>query len=236
MSLFDTVVNTQSRPLPVIILADNSGSMSENGSLDSLKHALRDMIESFKNSSSSALEADIYVSVISFGNQKADIVLAPKSANEIANSGELAKVLDSMVADGDTPLGLALNKLISMLEDKSIYPSRAYRPFIVLASDGYPNDDWEGPLNQLLNNDRCKKATRLSLAIGPAADRDMLKRFINNEDLPVFSANSAVEIKYFFKCVTMSAIRSSQSAKPGEIAPNDIISLSESVKALFDED
>ena len=57
MSVFNNVVDFKSRPLPVIILADVSGSMSENGKLDSLKHALNDMIASFKNAASSTLEA-----------------------------------------------------------------------------------------------------------------------------------------------------------------------------------
>ncbi len=35
------------RPLPVIVLADISGSMSENGKIDSLNHALDEMIKSF---------------------------------------------------------------------------------------------------------------------------------------------------------------------------------------------
>ena len=40
MSVFDTVVSIQSRPLPVIILADVSGSMHEIGKLDSLKQII----------------------------------------------------------------------------------------------------------------------------------------------------------------------------------------------------
>ena len=34
------------RPLPVIVLADISGSMSENGKIDSLNQALEEMIKS----------------------------------------------------------------------------------------------------------------------------------------------------------------------------------------------
>lgn len=236
MSVFNNVVNFKSRPLPVIILADVSGSMSEIGKLDSLKFALKNMIASFKNASSSSLEAEIYVSLITFGNNTTKIVLEPQAASEIANDASKMSAIDGLAADGNTPLGGALTSLVDMLERRDIYPSRAYRPFIVLASDGQPNDSWQDPLSRLLNSERSKKATRLSLAIGADADENMLKKFVNNDEIPVFKANNAAEIQKFFKCVTMSAIKSSQSAKPGEISANDIISLSESVKDLFDED
>lgn len=236
MSVFDTVVSIQSRPLPVIILADVSGSMNEIGKLDSLKHALNNMISSFKDASSSSLEAEIYVSIITFGNQAANIILEPQSASEIAKDPSKMNVINKMQAIGNTPLGKALTSLVDLLENREIYPSRAYRPFIVLASDGKPNDLWQQPLDRLLNSERSKKANRLALAIGTDADESMLKKFVNNEEMPIFKASNAIEIQKFFKCVTMSAIKSSQSAKPGEIAPNDIISLSENVKELFDED
>lgn len=236
MSVFNNVIDFKSRPLPVIILADVSGSMSENGKLDSLKHALKDMIASFKNAASSTLEAEIYVSLITFGNNSTNIALEPQSANEIANDSSKMDAIDRMCAIGNTPLGGALTCLVDMLERRDVYPSRAYRPFIVLASDGLPNDSWQGPLDRLLNNERSKKATRLALAIGSDADERMLKEFVNNEEIPVFRSSNAAEIQKFFKCVTMSAIKSSQSAKPGEINSNDIIALSDSLKDLFDED
>lgn len=230
MSAFDSVVCTQARPLPVIILADNSGSMADDGKLDSLKHALVDMIKSFKGASSSSLEAEIYVSVVSFGNNKATMVIEPKSASEIADSAPLLDAINGMQASGNTPLGLALTKLVDMLEHRESYPSRAYRPFLVLASDGMPNDEWENPLKQLLSGERGKKATRLALSIGADADNSMLEKFVDNKEIPVFKATGVDGIRKFFKCVTMSAIKSSQSARPGEIAAGEV------VKILADDD
>lgn len=233
MSAFDNIVSTQARPLPVIVLADVSGSMNENGKLDSLKHALVDMVKSFKDASSSSLEADIYVSVITFGAGHADIALEPKSASEIADSSDLQIFIDSMNARGNTPLGAALTKLNDMLEHRESYPSRAYRPFLVLASDGMPNDQWRDPLQQLLTSERGKKATRLALAIGTDADEGMLEQFVNNVEIPVFKANNVSGIKKFFKCVTMSAIKSSQSANPGVVSTGDVAKILMSEDEIF---
>lgn len=225
MSAFDNVVCTQARPLPVIILADNSGSMYDDGKLDSLKHAIIDMVKSFKGSSSSCLEAEIYVSVVSFGNNAATMVIEPKSAVEIAESESLLKAINNMQACGNTPLGLALQKLVDMLDHRDSYPSRAYRPFLILASDGMPNDEWEKPLERLLTSERGKKATRLALSIGADADNAMLEKFVDNKEIPVFKANGVDGIRKFFKCVTMSAIKSSQSARPGEIASDEVVKI-----------
>ena len=41
-------------------------------------------------------------------------------------------------------------------------PSRAYRPTLVLVSDGKPNGEWEGPLRRLLTSERAAKAERFA--------------------------------------------------------------------------
>ncbi len=53
------------RPIPVIILADTSGSMSVDGKIDALNQALGHMINTFKGES--RLNAEIHLSVITFG-------------------------------------------------------------------------------------------------------------------------------------------------------------------------
>lgn len=229
MSAFDQVTNTQARPLPVIVLADTSGSMSVDGKLDSLKKSLIDMIKSFKGATASNLETEIYVSIISFGNNSATTIIEPKSASEIADSPSFLNAIYAMQANGNTPLGLALTKILGMLEHRETYPSRAYRPFLVLASDGHPNDKWLDPLNKLLTSERGKKATRLALAIGADADEPMLEKFTNNKKIPVFKANNANEIREFFKCVTITVEEVSQSPNPGEITEAEVIKIANNV-------
>ena len=68
MSLKKFVVN-KARPLPVIILADTSGSMSINGKIDALNLSIKDMISSF--ASESRLRAEIHLSVVTFGSKAA---------------------------------------------------------------------------------------------------------------------------------------------------------------------
>lgn len=59
------------RKLPVIILADVSGSMESNGKIQTLNRAIASMIDSFAQEED--VRAEINVSVITFGGEKAQI-------------------------------------------------------------------------------------------------------------------------------------------------------------------
>jgi uncharacterized protein YegL len=201
------------RPLPVIVLADTSGSMSVNGKIEALNRGLKDMVAGF--SSESRLRAEIQVSVIAFGGTKAETILSLTPAHQIED-------ITQLTAAGPTPLGGALTIASELVEDKDCIPSRAYKPVVVLISDGYPNDDWQGPLERFVNGERSSKATRFAMAIGSDADEAMLGDFANDPEAPLFRAENARDIHRFFQAVTMSVSARSQSAKPNQATPLQI--------------
>jgi Mg-chelatase subunit ChlD len=55
------------RPLPVIVLADASGSMGENGKIEALNASLKSMVATFAKES--RLRAEIQVGLITFGGK-----------------------------------------------------------------------------------------------------------------------------------------------------------------------
>ncbi len=201
------------RPLPIIVLADTSGSMSVDGKIEALNKGLKDMINSFAGES--RLRAELQVSLITFGGSQAELNLPLTPAHQL-------KSFTPLVADGMTPLGGALTLACDMIEDKDCIPSRAYKPVIVLASDGYPNDDWQGPFARLINGERSSKATRFAMAIGTDADEAMLGDFANDPEAPLFRAENAGDIYRFFRAVTMSVSARSQSATPNQSTPLQI--------------
>ncbi|BAW26523.1 tellurium resistance protein (Hypothetical) (plasmid) [Pseudomonas putida] len=201
------------RPLPIIVLADTSGSMSVDGKVEALNKGIKDMINSFAGES--RLRAELQVSLITFGGSQAELNLPLTPAHQL-------KSFTPLVADGMTPLGGALTLACDMIEDKDCIPSRAYKPVIVLASDGYPNDDWQGPFARLINGERSSKATRFAMAIGADADEAMLSDFANDPEAPLFRAENAGDIYRFFRAVTMSVSARSQSATPNQSTPLQI--------------
>lgn len=211
MSKLKEFTASSPRPLPVIILADVSGSMSTDGKIDVLNASVREMIDSFATE-----EEDrtlICLAVITFGKEGALIYQDLKPAAELS--------WPDMAADGKTPLGAALDLAVSIIEDRDIIPSRSYTPTIVLVSDGKPTDDWEPPLERLLTSERASKAQRFALGIGDDADFVVLSKFLARPDVKVFEAQDARNIKRFFRWVTMSVTTRSRSVNPNSIVNID---------------
>lgn len=198
------------RKLPVIILADVSGSMESNGKIQTLNRAIASMIDSFAQEED--VRAEINVSVITFGGEKAQIHIPLQPAEKIE--------WQDMSAMGRTPMGNAFGVAQAMVEDRSIIASRDYHPTIILVSDGIPTDEWIPPLNNLITSERASKALRLSMAIGAEADNEPLQSFFlqnQHPEIPVFRADEANQIKQFFRFVTMTITNASKSVNPNSI-------------------
>lgn len=192
------------RPLPVIVLADTSGSMGENSKIEALNAAMKEMVSTFAQES--RLRAEIQVGLITFGG-KAQMHLPLVAAHGVTGVSEFQ-------AAGATPMGAAFDLARQLLEDKDRIPSRAYRPVLILLSDGQPTDDWEAPFKALCNSERAQKAVRLAMAIGTDADEAMLKDFANDAEAPIFKAHNTRDIHRFFRAVTMSVTTRTASQNP----------------------
>lgn len=224
VSLKETEINrADARKLPVVLLIDVSGSMNEiidregmvrtgqyiesdgqqweevrggRAKIEILNRAMSEMLESFKNTHS--LQAEIYCHIITFGNKAEHFV-------QFAPAGSIE--WQDIKCEGDTDMAGAFRLVTELIDDKEKIDSRAYRPLVVLVSDGKPDreSDWSGELNRLLTS-RSGKADRLALAIGDgeSVDMEVLKTFVSKSAGRVFSASEAREIFSFFKMVTMT--------------------------------
>lgn len=203
MSKLKEFIVSSARPLPVIVLADVSGSMGVDGKIEALNYAVREMIEAFQDESD--LRAEIRVSVVTFGGQsRVHLPLGPARDASWCDLG----------ASGGTPMGAAFDLARQMIEDKETVPGRAYRPTIVLVSDGQPTDAWQPQLQALLGSERGGKAFRMALAIGADADQAVLQSFLADPEARVHRADEARQIRQFFQLVTMSVSARSRSANP----------------------
>ena len=215
MGLKDVVIK-EARPLPVLFLVDNSGSMA-NEKINTVNVALREMIAEF--SAIKNAKGKINIGIITFGN-KVEVI---QPIDKIENIR-----LPEFIACGKTWMGEAINKAVDILEDKTMVPERAYTPTIILLSDGLPSDcpgkmdpqnfdfsQWE-PLRRLHSSERLKKCPKLALGIGDGTNYKMLHAFINNPEIPVIKANDLATITKFFQWVTYSISRRSVNPNPNE--------------------
>ncbi len=200
----------KAKPLPIVLLLDESGSMSADGKIDRLNEAVKKMLGSFKKEETQASE--FLVTIIGFGGNEAHIINSPENATNIEFNG--------VVASGLTPLGGALKLVKQIVEDKELTPSRAYRPLVVLVTDGLPTDDWEDAFVQFVELGRSAKCDRMALAVGSDTDMTMLERFVAGTGHEVFSTAQADGIIKFFKFVTMSVVTRTRSQNPN-VVPKD---------------
>ena len=211
--LKDFTVN-KPRPLPVIILADVSGSMASEGKIDALNSAVAEMQAAFAEEDDG--RAEIHLAVATFGGTAAiHVPLTP--------AGDVQWT--PMQASGRTPMGAALDIVTDLIEDRDRVPSRAYRPTVVLVSDGLPNDEWQESLKRLLGSERTAKAQRFALGIGADADHQVLRAFLDDPEGRVFEAHEAREIRKFFQWVTMSVTSRSRSGQPNQTVVVDPLDL-----------
>jgi uncharacterized protein YegL len=213
-------VITNARPLPVFILVDASGSM-QGPKIDMVNNSLKEMVAALSNIEGAKGQIEISLLKISGG------VEVIQQLDKIENV-----VLPELVASGRTPIGESVEKVVEMIEDKTIVPDRAYTPVIILISDGIPTDitremyenspldkeqylQW-APFQRLHTSNRSKKCMRMALGIGEDADYELLKAFINKENVPVIKASEVTTIAKFFEWVTISVSQRSVSANPNQ--------------------
>jgi len=218
MGLNDFTVK-EFRPLPLFILADVSGSM-KGEKINVLNLSIKEMISSLSNVDD--IRGRFQICIITFGEEVK--VHQPLSDVDKVSFTELT-------ASGNTAMGQAFVLAKSIIEDRTQVPSRAFAPTVVLVSDGLPDRDglpkyelqptittkeyldWE-PLKQFHNSTRSSKCLRLAMGIGDDVDDNMLKAFINNDEIPVIRSRDAGGIAKFFKWVTMSTVNRMNSADP----------------------
>ena len=195
------------KKLPVVLLLDVSGSMSGE-KINTLYDSVVDMVESFI--AAQAKETMIDVAVITFGS-KVELHTPYTSVADLQKTG-----INKFHAEGMTPMGTALKMAKDMIDDKTTTPSNIYRPAVVLVSDGQPNDSWEKPLDNFVNDGRSSKCQRFAIAIGNDADQKVLERFTGDKANVMFAEDAAGMAECFQK-FTMSVSTRATSQNPNVV-------------------
>lgn len=207
MACLNDFIIQKSRPLPVIIAVDRSGSMSKDGKIDALNLSLKNFVNSLIEEKSEKIE--IQVALYSFGGN-----------NEVTCENELSSVCSvtcpQYTAKGRTPLGRTLSTIKQLIEDRTRIPSRSYSPTVVVITDGVSTDATEQALAAFKAEGRSAKAFRIAMAIGDDTDMDFLRSFVSEPEYLV-TGESAADIKQFFRFVTMSVSQRIHSSTPNSV-------------------
>jgi uncharacterized protein YegL len=220
----DAFAANEPRALPVVLLLDVSGSMNAPASgednrscIEVLNESVNEMMETFRKEDVDACR--IKVSIVTFGSI-ANLELPFTDAGAVDNI--------NLMADGSTAMGAAFRIAKTEIENRQNFPNGAYRPVVVLVSDGGPNDDgWEQSLDDFIHAGRTAGCDRWALAIGAGADRQMLGMFASDKE-HLQEADNASKIRSFFRRISTRISETNKTLKnTGRVtAPNSTLKAS----------
>lgn len=241
LRLDDLVDNPMAR-VPVCLCLDTSGSMGrvvggetqdtgrqkyEDGilwnivtggitAIQELTDGVRAFYDELKNDEVAQYSAEICV--VTFGGIKPELIM------DFANI-DRQPPLPNLVAQGDTPMGEAVNLALDCLETrKKEYQDKGvdyFQPWLVLMTDGTSNgslDELERSVQRTVNLVNAKKLTVFPIGIGEAADMELLEAFSpNRKPLRL----QGMKFKDFFQWLSQSVASTSMSI-PGEKIALDV--------------
>ena len=198
---------------PVILLLDTSGSMSGQP-LRELQSGLDQFLRETSDDETASMSVEL--EIITFGGD-AEIQASFAPVCDIADMPPM------LSANGSTPLGEALKLADSELKARRrLYKQKgiaSYKPWIVLMTDGCPNDNYKSAAASMKSLGEEGKLQYIGIGIGDEADFDTLRDILPERPGPV--KLKGLCFKEFFKWLTDSL----KSVSASSVAEQDNVRL-----------
>lgn len=197
---------------PVILLLDTSGSM-EGDPIDELHLGLEQFIKETSEDETASMSVEVEVITYGGGNVEVAVPFSPIYDVKVPE----------LTACGNTPLGEALELANSELaQRRRLYRqsgTSSYKPWIILMTDGMPNDEWEEPAEQMKKLGEQNKLTYIGIGIGDNADFETLRQILPAQPGPVKLKDLC--FREFFRWLTDSL----KSVSASSVAEQDNVRL-----------
>ena len=196
-----------------MLLLDTSGSMSD-GPIEELREGLKQFLRETSDDETASMSVEL--EIITFGGEAA--IAAPFAPVNVINDNQ-----PHLEANGSTPLGEALTLASQELKERRrLYKSKgisSYKPWVILMTDGGPNDHWEEAAKAMRSLGEQKKLQYIGIGIGEDADFDTLREILPEHPGPV--KLKGLCFKEFFSWLTDSL----KSVSASSVAEQDKIQL-----------
>lgn len=163
---------TVKKELHIFYVLDTSGSMDGNP-IGTLNDAMRATVEELKKLVGE--KADLFIAAMEYNSKARWITQGSNGLEKLQDF-----IWQDLKAAGMTSLGEALTELDASLSRKDKMKAQTGNkiPVIIFMSDGYPNDEWERPLENLVKNRWYQVAIKIAFALGKDADADVLAKVV----------------------------------------------------------
>lgn len=198
--------------LPIIYVIDTSGSM-KGDKIASLNEAMHETVEVLKEVSNTNPDAQIKIAALTFST----------GAEWVTNKNGLEDLDDFFWRDiqegGVTDLGAAIDELNSKLSRNSFLVSDTgfCVPVIIFMSDGGPTDSWKNKLKNIFETNKWYKgATKIAIAVGDDADKDVLAKVVGNIEAVI----SVTDVALLKKLIKVASVTSSMISSKSRTTAN----------------
>lgn len=189
---------------PVVLLLDTSSSM-DGAPIDELNQGLRQFIQ--ETSEDEAASMSVELEVITFDN-------SASVAMPFTPICDVERMPAPLVAGGMTSMGAALRLATKDLKNRRHAYRRAgvssYKPWVVLMTDGGPNDDWVASAEEMRKMGEQGRIQYIGIEIGDYANHDTMCQILPSAPGPV--KLKGLKFKQFFRWLTDSLKSVSSSA------------------------
>ncbi len=189
---------------PVVLLLDTSGSMS-GAPISELNQGVRQFLEETRSDEAAGMSVEL--EVITFDDRASRIVpFRPISG---------VNGLPSFGAGGMTSMGAALRMATADLKARRhLYRQTgvsSYRPWVVLMTDGGPNDEWRNAAREMREMGERGRIQYIGIEIGHQVDHRTMCQILPANPGPV--RLQGLKFKQFFRWLTDS-LRSVSRSTP----------------------
>ncbi len=205
------------KELHVFYVLDTSGSMT-GAPIAALNDAMRDTVNELAEISKNSADATLKLAVMEYNSGCNWVTKGDNGLEEMEDF-----VWTDLQANGMTYLGAAMTELNNKLSRNAMMKSATGNkvPVIIFMSDGYPNDNWEQPLNELKQNKWFNAAIKIAFALGDDVDAGVLTQLVGNPEAVIKTSNLTA-FKKMIRVVSVAASLAASTSRTSHDVPNPI--------------
>jgi len=146
----------------LVWILDNSNSMKAKGKINSINMVIRETIPLIADLSQTYKSHNFFIRALSFSTGAQWVDQKFKKIQDYS--------WNDLEAGGKSDLGAAFKKIREILPSESQGSTDSNSFIFVLITDGYPTDDWHGPLQDLVSTRTFTESYKIAIAIQDTED------------------------------------------------------------------